>query len=574
VVEQDSGVSQWNHSYDIVVVGSGAGGMTAALAAKASGLNILLIEKAGVFGGSTALSGGGVWVPNAPQLHKLGRRDDPAMVLAYLKAIAGDKVDQRRLARYVEEGPAMMAFLDSTSAYLHDAFFWSPGYSDYFPAAGGNPKGSGLWSKPIDRRKLGELEGTLRGGRKGRLPGLPRGMWVTSVDLHSINRIRWKVGGIAPYATFLRLGWRLIRSRVLGERIAANGTALAIRLRLALRDAGVPVWLSTPLDSLIVDDAGRVAGVLVQRDARQERIEARRGVVIATGGFEWNYVMRQQYQPIVGRGWSRASKDNTGDGIRAGHQVGAALDLMDDAWWYPVIAPTDADTSGASGGVAERQYPGQFIVNGAGKRYVNEAAPYTEFGHAQLAGEQSGVRHIPSWMIIDTHSWTRNIICGHFPGAPMPNEWIESGHVKKANTLVELAAEIDVPPVALVETADRFNHFARNGVDEDFGRGNSPYDNYYGDPSRKNPNLAEVKQAPFYAFRVFPGDLGTKGGLLVNDYAQVIRPDGSVIEGLYACGNASSAVMGTSYAGPGATIGSAMIFGWVAARHIAGDTYS
>jgi 3-oxosteroid 1-dehydrogenase len=550
---------------DLLVVGAGAAGMTAAITGKAAGLDVVLAEKAAVFGGSTAMSGGGVWVPNGPEFERLGERDDPQKVVDYLIAIAGDKVDHDRLRRYVDAAPQMMRFLGEQSPHMKDAFFWSKGYSDYYPAKGGNPRGRGLWARPIDQRLLGDAESEIRGGRKARIPGLPRGMWMTSVDLHSINRIRWRVGGVGPYATFFRLGWRFLRARLLGERIAANGAALAIRLRLALRDAGVPLWLSTPLQSLITDADGAVVGAELQRDGKPYRVRARGGVVLATGGFENSPELRPKYQPTVGKGWSRGNPDNTGDGIVSGEAVGGALDLMDDAWWSPTIALPGKQF----GSVAERQYPGQFIVNAAGERFVNESSPYIDFGHAQIAGHETGVSHIPGFMIIDERAWKRNIICGHFPGWPMPKDWLESGMVKKADTIRALAEQIGVPPDALEATAERFNGFARAGKDEDFHRGESSYDNYYGDPTYPNPNLAEVSKAPFYSLQVYPGDLGTKGGLVTDPDARVLRADCSAIPGLYAAGNASAAVMGNSYAGPGATIGPAMTFGWLGARHAA-----
>lgn len=556
---------------DVVVAGSGAGGMTAALAANAFGLDTIILEKSAQFGGSTAMSGGGAWVPNAPQLQRLGQVDDPAEIAEYLFAIAGDRVSKERLQRYVDAAPKMMAFLEEQSEHLDDAFFWIRGYSDYFPDKGGNPDGRGLWAKPLDRRTLRGHQGELRGGgKKGRIPGVPKGVWLTSKDLHTINQIRWGVGGLKPYQTFLTLASRFLRYWILQERIVSNGAALSSRLWLALNEAGVPLRLSTALTSLVVDADGAVTGVdALTQDGETLRITARRGVVLATGGFAYNPAMRKRYQPEVGAGWGRGSTDDTGDGILVGQEIGAATDLMEDAWWYPVLAPTDGPMSGSGGGIAERQYPGQFIVNSEGKRFVNEAAPYTAFGHAQLSGHKTGVSHIPAWMIFDDRAWKRNIISAHLPGLPMPRSW--RNHVKEAVTLEDLAHQIGVPADALIETAARFNEFARRGVDDDFDRGSSPYDNYYGDRSYPNPNLAEVNKAPFKAIRIFPGDLGTKGGLLTDEDARVLREDGTAIRGLYACGNASAAVMGNSYAGPGATIGPAMTFGYVAAVSMAAE---
>jgi succinate dehydrogenase/fumarate reductase flavoprotein subunit len=560
----ETSASPYDAEFDVVAVGSGAGGMVAALTAQAEGLEAVVIEKASVFGGSTAMSGGGAWLPNAPYFRRIGEVDDPERIYDYLVRIAGDDVSHDRLRRYVAEAPRMAELLESRSRWFRGAFFWNRGYSDYHPDKGGNPLGRGLWAVPIDRRELGDDEQRLRAGT-ARIRGLPRGMWLTGADLHSINRIRW---GFFPeaYRALLRLGWRTVRARVLGERMAPNGSALATRLRLSVRDAGIPLWLETPLRSLVTDDDGRVVGVEAERDGRPFRIRARRGVILATGGFESNAEFRTQYQPTVGKGWSMASPDSQGDGHRAGEALGAALDLMDDAWWFPVILLP----GGIFGTVAERQYPGQFIVNAAGRRFVNEASPYTDFGRAQIAGHESGVGHIPAWMVLDDRAWSRNIICAHFPGRPMPADWIGSGLVKKTGTIEELAGQIGVPPAALRETQERFNGFARQGRDEDFRRGESAYDNWYGDPTRPNPNLAEVSEPPFYAFQVYPGDLGTKGGLLTDENARVLRTDGSAIPGLYACGNVSSSVMGHDYAGPGATIGPAMTFAFVAARHIAG----
>ncbi len=239
---------------------------------------------------------------------------------------------------------------------------------------------------------------------------------------------------------------------------------------------------------------------------------------------------------------------------------------MDDAWWMPVLEMPDGTMAPL---LAERQYPGQLIVNQAGERFVNEAAPYTDFVHAQIKGHASGVSHIPAWMITDDRARRRNFMAGLLPGQPIPREWFETGIARQAPTLAELALEIDVPADALEATVDRFNEMARGAVDRDFHRGESAYDNFYGDFSYKNPNLAEVGRAPFYAFALVPGDLGTKGGLLTNEDAQVLGPDGTPIPGLYATGNTSAAVMGNDYAGPGATLGPAMTFGFVAARHIA-----
>jgi succinate dehydrogenase/fumarate reductase flavoprotein subunit len=549
--------TRFDKEVDVLVVGAGGGGMAAALRAADLGLDTLVIEKAKVFGGSTALSGGGAWAPNSPQLLEHGERDDPAKLVEYLQRIAPD-VSRARHERYVQEVPRLMEFLSSKPAF-EQGFAWTKGYSDYHPDLGGSPLGRGVWAQPVNRKLLGEDEQHLRTTAKRM--SLPRGVWLTSAELRELFTLRW--GGWRGKWLLLVMASRIVRSRLFRLRMTSAGQSLALRLYLALREAGVPVWRETPMKALITDEGGRVVGVEAERNGAPYRIGARGGVVLATGGFDHNPEMRLQYQPEVEPGWSSGSKDNQGDGIRAGIEIGAAVDLMDDAWWMPSIPFPDGSIFGC---VAERQYPGQFIVNAAGKRFVNESAPYTDFGHAQIEGHRTGGGHIPAWMIFDSKAWKRNFIAGHVPGQPM-GKWGDA--LTTAGTLRELAEKLGISPDALVETAERFNGFARNGVDQDFRRGESAYDNYYGDRSYKNPNLGEVEEPPFYALPIVPGDLGTKGGLLTDEDARVLRPDGAVISGLYATGNTSAAVMGRDYAGPGATLGPAMTFGYLAASHIA-----
>jgi 3-oxosteroid 1-dehydrogenase len=553
-----SAEARFDKEVDVLVVGAGGGGMAAALKAADLGLETLLIEKAKVFGGSTALSGGGAWAPNSQQIVEQGERDDPEKLVQYLQTIAPD-VSRARHERYIQEIPKLMAFLSAKPAF-EKGFAWTRGYSDYHPDKGGSPLGRGVWAQPVNRKLLGEDEPFLRVAKRKRM-SLPKGVWLTSAELHDLFSLRW--GGFRGKRTLLVMASRIARSYIFRLRMTSAGQSLALRLYLALKQEGVPVWRETPMKSLITDESGRVVGIEAERDGKPFRIGARGGVILATGGFDHNTAMRKQYQPEVEPGWSSGSEDNQGEGITAGMAVGAAVDLLDDAWWMPSIPFPDGSVFGC---LAERQYPGQFIVNSAGKRFVNESCPYTDFGHAQIEGHRTGVSHIPAWMIFDDRAWRRNFIIGHIPGQPM-GEY--SKVLKSAPTLEALAEQIGVPADALVATAGRFNGFARTGVDEDFHRGESAYDNYYGDHSYKNPNLGEVDKPPFYALPIVPGDLGTKGGLLTDEDARVLRPDGSAIPGLYATGNTSAAVMGRDYAGPGATLGPAMTFGYLAACHVA-----
>jgi 3-oxosteroid 1-dehydrogenase len=312
-----------------------------------------------------------------------------------------------------------------------------------------------------------------------------------------------------------------------------------------------------------------VTGVRATRDGEPVLIRARRGVLLASGGFEHNEEMRHQYQrEPIGTGWTTGAPTNTGDGIRAGLEFGAAVGLMDDAWWGPSIP--------LSGGpyfcLSERNLPGCIMVNGAGQRFVNESAPYVDAVHAMYDGHTPENPHIPAWLIFDQRYRDRYVFAGLPPHRPLPRRWYAAGAVVRADDLAGLAAAAGVDAEGLVKTVARFNEFAGAGRDEDFGRGDSAYDRYYGDPRLPNPNLAALDRGPFYAVKVVPGDLGTKGGLVTDARARVLRPDGTVIEGLYAAGNASAAVMGHSYAGAGATIGPAMTFGYIAVRDMAAAT--
>jgi 3-oxosteroid 1-dehydrogenase len=357
-----------------------------------------------------------------------------------------------------------------------------------------------------------------------------------------------------------------IISGLRGRRMFAMGNAIAIGLRQGLIDAGVPVHYETELTGLVVED-GRVVGVRVTQGGQESVVRARRGVILGSGGFERNLEMREKYQPQpTSVDWTTGSQFNTGGGILAGIAAGAQTDLLDDSWWGPTIP--------LPGGpwfcLAERNLPGSIIVNQAGQRFMNEALPYVEAVHEIYAGEATGVGHVPSWMVIDQRYRNRYLFAGLMPRQPFPGRWYKHGVVRRADTIEALAAEIDVPAERLAATVERFNGFARGGTDEDFHRGESAYDKYYSDPTVKpNPSLHTIDQGPFYAVKIVPGDLGTKGGLVTDERARVLRADGSTIPGLYAAGNVSSAVMGRTYAGPGATIGPAMAFGYLAAEDIA-----
>jgi 3-oxosteroid 1-dehydrogenase len=543
--------------FDVVVAGSGAAGMTAALTAARHGLSVVVIEKTAYFGGSTARSGGGLWIPGNAVLRRARVTDTAEQAAQYLAHVAGDCVDPRRQQALLEHGPAMLDLVRSATPV---DFAWVPGYSDYYPEApGGLAAGRTIEPRPLDGRVLGAELIRLN---PPYLPA-PDGMAITAADY------RWlSLGTRHPRAiwTTVKVTARMTRTKVLRQRTMSLGQALAAGLRAGLASAGIPLWLDTPMTGLLIS-RGRVAGLHVMRDGEPATIRARRGVLIATGGFERNAAMRAEYQrQPIGTDWTTGSPGNTGDGILAGQAAGGALDLMDDAWWGPSIP--------LSGGpffcLSERSLPGCILVNAAGQRFVNEAAPYVDAVHAMYDGHTDDKPHIPAWLIIDQRYRNSYVFAGRPPRKSLPRRWYAAGAVFRGATLAELAAQIGIPADGLSETVRRFNGFAVAGRDEDFGRGDSAYDRYYGDPRcRPNPNLAPLAQAPFYAIKIVPGDLGTKGGLRTDEHARVLRQDGTPIAGLYAAGNASAAVMGHSYAGAGATIGPAMTFGYIAAQDMA-----
>jgi 3-oxosteroid 1-dehydrogenase len=367
-------------------------------------------------------------------------------------------------------------------------------------------------------------------------------------------------------ATAHEMARRYLAATAQGQRPITMGQALAGGLRAGLLAAGVPVWLNTPLTDLYIED-GRVAGVRATRDGEEVLVRAARGVIVASGGFEHNERMRKQFQQEpIGVDWTVGAATNTGDGIEAGERAGAALELMDDAWWGPMIPLP----GGPYFCLSERTLPGTIFVNTAGRRFVNEAAPYSDVVHVMYQRHSVQTPHIPAWMVTDQQYRNRYLFKDVAPGQPYPDSWYTCGVLHREWTVDGLAAKIGVPPAALRATIGRFNALARTGRDTDFLRGDSAYDAHFADPTNEpNPCLAPLTVPPYYAFAIVPGDLGTKGGIRTDARARALRPDGTVVPGLYAAGNASSAVMGHSYAGAGSTLGPAMTFGYVAARDIA-----
>ncbi|WP_418956466.1 FAD-dependent oxidoreductase [Streptomyces tritici] len=536
------------HGYDVVVVGSGAAGFAAAITARLRGLSVLVVEKTDRYGGSTALSGGAIWVPGNLHLDAAGLGDTYEKARAYLDATVGDRVPEDRKDAYLRHGPRMVReFHERTEV----RFMYTPGYSDYFPEAlGGMAQGRSIEPQIMDLRRLGPLAATMRRA------GLPTyGLTMTSYDFRYLNMVARTWAG---KRTAVRVVLRAVGARLAGRRPLSLGEALIARMRYALDRLGGELWLSAPVTAPTRDDTGRVTGVRVRRDGAETEVRARLGVVLASGGFSHDQALREKHLPApTSTAWTHAAEGQTGDALRFGEELGAATDLLDKVWGAPSVCPPGEKPFFL---VADRGIPGMVIVNAAGERYANEAAPYHAFVDRMYACDRPEATTVPSWLILDARSRARYIFAGLFPGQPFPKSWRD--FVVEAPTLADLAARIGAP--RLEAEIARFNRFAEAGRDEDFGRGDSVYDRYYGDPTLKNPNLAPLDKGPFHAIPVHPGDIGTKGGLVTDADARVLREDGTPVEGLYAAGNCSAAVMGDTYPGPGATIGPAMAFAWAA----------
>ena len=541
---------------DLLVVGSGTG-MAAALAAAELGASVLIVEKTAYVGGSTARSGGAFWIPDNPVLREAGAPDSPARAATYVEAVVGDSSPRARWQAFLDHGTGTVEMLRRTTPMR---FMWDREYSDYQPEQpGGSAMGRSCECVPFDANQLGSERARLRGGTME----APLPMPVTGKDYRWLNLLA-KVPA-KGFPTAVKRAVQGIGGLALKRDYVAGGQALAAGLFAGILRTGIPVWTDTSLVRLVTA-GGRVSGAVLVQDGTEVTVTARSGVVLAAGGFDHDLAMRHKYQsPALGE-WSFGSEGNTGDAIKAAVDAGAGTALMDQAWWFPAVAPLpDAAPSVM---LAERSLPGSFIVDDAGHRFVNEAQDYMSFGQRVLEREQQGNPVGTMWMVFDQEYRNSYLLAGGlYPRMPLPQAWYEAGIAVKADSLAGLARGIGVPEADFTATAARFNELAAAGVDEDYHRGASAYDRYYGDPTvRPNPNLRPLAGRTFYAVKVVLSDLGTCGGVVADERGRVQREDGTAVDGLYAIGNTAANVFGKTYPGAGATIGQGLVYGYIAAR--------
>lgn len=557
--------SGWDKVVDVVVVGSGAGGLTAATVAANARADVLVIEKSGEYGGTSAMSGGGIWIPNSHLAVAAGLQDNEDDAYTYVRGLSAPNVSDDAIRAYIRHAPEMLAWVEENTPVRYS----SVPYPDYHVEnAGGKTGFRTHLPQSFDGRRLGSDILTLRSASPAAsLGGIINWRFEETYTLLYRPKGWWRVLGKMLWRYAIDLPHRF-RSRK--DRNLTLGNALVGGLRVALNDRKVPLWLNTPLVDLITEN-GRIAGVEVRHEGRPMRIAARRGVILAAGGFERNPDMRARYLPGSDDPTRSGSQtNNTGDSILAAERAGAALRNMQSTWSAPVFrVPGEAS---ARLSTIERALPGCIIVNQAGSRYVNEAASYHIVGREMIAKDAVDAGTSPSWVIFD-HVFRHRYPMG--PVLPLLPDALQMTNVrkilKKAATIEALASKMGVPAAALRETIERFNDGARKGEDPDFGRGAAAYDRMYGDPRvQPNPTLAPIAKAPFYAFPIYGGDIGTNGGIVTDENARVLDAANRPIQGLYAVGNNAASVMGESYPGAGSTLGPAMTFGYVAGRHVMG----
>jgi len=565
-----SGNTRWDETFDVVVLGAGAGGMTAALVSALEGRRTLLLETSEQVGGTTARSSGTVWIPNNLHQRQLRPADDSAAARTYLDALVGDRADRSLRDAFVDAGPAMIEYLEARTDVHFQAYPSSPDYRQDLPGAanGGRP----LEPLPFDGRTLGEhFDRVAWPLRELMLFG---GMMVTRGEAARLLRI-------AKSLDAFLLGARLV-TRYLVDRLRYKrgtrlvlGNALAARLYRNLLDRQVPLWFGARTQRL-VREGGAVRGLVVKTREGERRVQATRGVILAGGGFPSSATLRRQYLPEPVAEYTAAYEACVGETLSLAQEIGAAIGPPgeDNALWFPSSVARRADgTTAVYPHIAlDRSKPGLVAVNSAGRRFVDEASSYHEFTRAMYRSHRT-VPTIPAVLVCDRRFVWRYGLGMIRPLTPSLQRYIDKGYLHAGDTIEALARKVGVDPVGLTQTVKAANEYARTGVDPEFGKGSNSYDRFNGDASRvPNPCLGPIEKAPFYAVKVFPTPLGTSLGVRTDAAGRVLDAAERPIPGLYACGNDMQSIMGGEYPGPGAQIGIAMTFGYLAAKHAAKET--
>jgi succinate dehydrogenase/fumarate reductase flavoprotein subunit len=562
-------VTKGKSEYDVLVVGSGAAGLAAAITARKRGLEVAVLEKEPVFGGTTALSGGVLWIP----LTHHGRKQNPAdsieQVRTFMRAETGAFYDDAAVSALIENGPKMVDFFERETSMK----FIPTLYPDYHPtASGGVDIGRSILAEPYDIRGLGQDMERLK-------PPLKTITFIGMMFNSSNADLKHFFRATKSLTSFLYVARRLanhVKELLLYRRAVqvTSGNALAARLAKSALDLGIPILTSTPVRQLLLD-GDRVSGVLASGPDGEQRLYARHGVVLACGGFPHDLKRLAQAYPHVRRGHEHLSptpKGNTGDGCNMAEQVGGVVDIRfkEPAAWMPV---TRVDFGGGEIGVfphlLDRYKPGIIGVLANGRRFTNESNSYHDVG-AALHRACEGMQETAMWLVCDKTALAKYGL-GYVKPAPMPvGRFVRNGYLLKGNTLAELARNAGIDPAGLEQTVREYNKDAVRGEDPAFGRGTTSFNRYLADPDNKpNPCVAPVTQGPFYAVKVLMGDLGTFDGLRTSVVGEVLRRDTTPIAGLYAVGNDRASVMGGNYPGAGITHGPNMTFGYVTANHIA-----
>ena len=557
---------QFDESFDFVVVGSGGGSMCAGLVMRSIGKSVLILEKTDLVGGTTSRSGGVMWLPNNPLMKEDGVEDSYEKAMDYMEATAGTSVDapgtsKEKRSAYVTEGPKMIEFLVKQGIKLRRPKAW-PDYHDFLK--GSSVPGRTVIADLFNANELGPWKKKLR----------PNFMAVPAYHSEGfeIGTIKSSMTG---KLTLLKVGLRIVLAKLTGKEWLTSGAALQGRMLQAALKAGVDIRTGHAVKHFIID-GNTVKGVVVEVNGREKRIAGHSGVLVNAGGFSQNQEMRDKYIPGTSAKWTGASPGDTGEMIRELMAIGAASGQMNERVGNQFSIPPGRDNHdgqglnlGAVSGQMNFSKPHSLVIDQSGVRYMNEACSYMEFCQNQLKRNQT-VPAIPSWWIIDEQYMKNYMFADLMAGQKKPQEWYDSGYLKRAGSIAELAPMIKLDAAVLSATVDRFNQGARAGKDDEFGRGSFAYSNWLGDKYHSpSATLGTIEQGPFYAAEIVPGDVGTYGGVVTDAYGRVMREDGTVLEGLYATGTTTASVMGRFYPGAGASVGPSFVFGYIAAKHAA-----